>query len=111
MFTLKYQYGDRYPLRFDWLARIASTIARFWARWRRERLALLPSADLQALDDAMLKDIGVHRCMIDSAVLAGGRAEWYALVADSSWPAAAIPQARRLMPTRNLSERHSNNDI
>jgi uncharacterized protein YjiS (DUF1127 family) len=33
-------------------------------------------AKLQVLDDAMLKDIGIHRCQIESAVLNGEWAEW-----------------------------------
>jgi uncharacterized protein YjiS (DUF1127 family) len=61
MFTLNHRYGDTSPLPFDWLARIASTIARFWSRSRRERHVRLVSAELQALDDRMLKDIGLQR--------------------------------------------------
>jgi uncharacterized protein YjiS (DUF1127 family) len=68
MFTLNHRHADT-PLPFGWLARIASTIARFWSRGRRERHTRLMSAELQALDDRMLKDIGIHRCQIGSAVL------------------------------------------
>jgi len=76
MFTLDHRYGDTSPLTFNWLTRIASTIARFWSRRRWERHARRMIAELQALDDAMLKDIGIHRCQIESAVLNGEWAEW-----------------------------------
>ena len=87
MFILNHRYGDTSPLPFDWFARIASTIARFWFRSRRERHVRLTSAALQALDDRMLKDIGLRRFQIESAVLNGGRDEWYASLADTGWPA------------------------
>jgi uncharacterized protein YjiS (DUF1127 family) len=76
MFTLDHQYGGMSPFTFNWLARIASAIARFWSRRRHERHARLMIAKLQVLDDAMLKDIGIHRCQIESAVLNGEWAEW-----------------------------------
>jgi uncharacterized protein YjiS (DUF1127 family) len=76
MFTLNHRYGDTSPLPFDWLARIASTIARFWSRGHRERHTRSMIAKLHALDDAMLKDMGIHRCQIESAVRSGDWAEW-----------------------------------
>lgn len=94
MLTLHHRYGDTSPLPFNWLARIASTIARFWSSGRAKRHARLMSADLQALDDRMLKDIGLQRYQIESAVLNGGRADWYA-------PLAGM----------NSTKRHNNNDI
>jgi hypothetical protein len=54
---------------------------------REDRHARLMSAELQALDDRMLKDIGLRRFQIESAVLNGGRDEWYASLADTGWPA------------------------
>ena len=108
MFTLNHRYGDTSPIPFDWLARIASTIARFWSLRRRVRHVWLISAELHTLDDRMLKDIGLQRCQIKSAVLHGGRDVWYAPLTDTGWSAA--PQAHRTMPTRDLTERHSNND-
>ncbi len=108
MFALNHRYGDTSPLPFTWLARIASTTARFWSHRRRERHVRLASAELQSLDDRMLKDIGLRRCQIESAVLSGGRAEWYVPLADTGWPAAPIPHTRRTMPARILTERQNN---
>jgi uncharacterized protein YjiS (DUF1127 family) len=110
MFILNHPNGVTSPLTFNWPARIASTIAKFWSRGRRVPHVRLVSAELQALDDRMLKDIGIQRCRIESAVLNGGRAEWYAPLADTGWSAAAIPQTHRTMPARNSTERHNNND-
>ena len=73
MFTLNHWYGDTSRLTFNLLAWIASSIARFWSRTRRERHARLMIAKLHGLDDAMLKDMGIHRCQIESAVRNG---EW-----------------------------------
>jgi uncharacterized protein YjiS (DUF1127 family) len=98
MFTLNHRYSDTSPLRFDWLERMASTIARFWSRSRRERHMRLTSAELRGLDDRMLKDIGLQRWQIESAVLNGRQAEWCAPLADTGWPAAPIPQTHRTMP-------------
>jgi uncharacterized protein YjiS (DUF1127 family) len=108
MFALNHRYGDTSPLPFDWLARIASTIARFWSRWHRVQHVRLMSTELQALDDRMLKDIGLQRCQIESAVLSGGRAEWYVPLADTGWPAAPIPHTHRATPARILTERQNN---
>ena len=85
MFTLNHRYGDTSPIPFDWLARIASTIARFWSLRRRVRHVWLINAELHALDDRMLKDIGLQRCQI-------GRDEWYAPLTDTSWSAAPTPR-------------------
>jgi uncharacterized protein YjiS (DUF1127 family) len=103
MFILNHRYGDTSPLPFDWPARIVSTIARFWSHCRRERHVRVTSAELQALDDRMLKDIGIQRCQIESAVLNGRRAEWYAPLGDGGWPAEPIPQTHRTMPARSLT--------
>jgi uncharacterized protein YjiS (DUF1127 family) len=111
MLTLNHRHGDTSPLPLDWLARIASTIARFWSRSRLERHVRLMSAELRALDDRMLKDIGLQRCQIESAIPHGGRAEWYAPLADTGWLAAPISQTHRTMPARSLTERHNNHDI
>ena len=73
MFTLNRLYSDTSPLTFKWLARLASALARFWLRLLRERHARLMIDELQALDDATLKDIGVYRCQIESMVRTG---EW-----------------------------------
>jgi uncharacterized protein YjiS (DUF1127 family) len=94
MFTLNDQYADTSPLPFDWLARIASIIARFWSDSRRKRYVPLISAELRALDDRMLKDIGLQRYQIESALLYGQGTDWYA-------PLAGM----------NYTERHNNDDI
>jgi uncharacterized protein YjiS (DUF1127 family) len=92
MFTLNHRHGHTSPPPFGWLVRIVSTIATFWSRSRRGRHVRLMSAELQALDGRMLKDIGIHRCQIGSAVLNGGRAEWYVPIADTGWPVTPIPK-------------------
>jgi uncharacterized protein YjiS (DUF1127 family) len=61
MFTLNHAYGGASPLPSNWLARIASVIARFWSRRRGERHARLTSAELQTLDEMMLKDSNLKR--------------------------------------------------
>lgn len=100
MFTLNHRYGDTSPRPFDWLARVASAIARFWTRSRQKRHERLMIAELQALDDRTLKDIGIYRCEIEGAVLNACRAEWY-----------AIPRTHRTTLARNLTEGQHNNDI
>jgi uncharacterized protein YjiS (DUF1127 family) len=110
MHTLYHRYGDTSPLPSDWLARIASAIAGFWSRRRQGRHARLMIAELQTFDDAMLKDIGIQRCQIESAVLHGWD-EWYAPLTDTGWSAAPTPQQHRTMPACNLTERHNYNDI
>ena len=111
MYTLHHRYGDTSPLPSDWLARIASAIAGFWSRRRQGRHARLMIAELQTFDEAMLKDIGIQRCQIESAVLHGGRHVWYAPLTDAGWSAAPTPQTHRTMPARNVSEKHHYNDI
>jgi uncharacterized protein YjiS (DUF1127 family) len=108
MFTLNYLYGETSPLPIDWLTRIASTTARAWARRRRVRHVRLMSTELQALDDRMLKDIGLQRCQIESAALNRGRAGWYVPLADTNWPAAPTPRTDRTSPARKLTERQNN---
>jgi uncharacterized protein YjiS (DUF1127 family) len=111
MYTLRRRYGDTSPLTSDWLARIASAIAMFWSRRRQGRHARLMIAELQTFDDAMLKDIGIQRCQIESAVLHGARDEWYAPLTDAGWSAAPTPQTHRTVPARNSAERHNYNDV
>jgi hypothetical protein len=82
--TLNHRYGDISPSTFNWLARVASTIARVWTRRRREQHVRLMSSELQGLDDRMLKDIGIQRCRIETAVLNGRLAEWYAPLAGAA---------------------------
>ena len=111
MFTLNHRYGATSPLPSDLLARIASAIAGLWSRRRQGRHARLMIAELQTFDDAMLKDIGIQRCQIASAVLYGGRDEWYVPLGDTGWQAAPKPPAHRTIPARKLTVRHGNNDI
>src|ERR1700757_3948067 len=112
MFTLNHRYGDTSPLPSDWLARIASPIARFWSRSRQARHVRFMCAELQAFDDRMLKDIGLGRCEIESAVLHGKRIEWYAPLADNNGSAAPIPRTHRtMMPPRNLTVWYSDNGM
>jgi len=92
MFALNHRYGGVSALPFDWIARIASTIASFWSRSRRERQMRLARAELQALDDRMLKDIGLQRLQIESAALHDERRGWYVPLADTVWAVALIPQ-------------------
>jgi uncharacterized protein YjiS (DUF1127 family) len=76
MYTLNQQYGDTSPLSFDWLARFASTIARLWFRSRQDR-----HVRLDALDDRMLRDIGLQRNQIVGAMPFGRQVDWYASLA------------------------------
>ena len=78
MFTLISRRGDTSPLLSVWLAPIASSVASFWSRCCQKRHARLMRAELQALDDRMLKDIGLQRLEIESALLHGERFGWYA---------------------------------
>jgi Domain of unknown function (DUF1127) len=66
---------------------------------REDRHARLMSAELQALDDRMLKDIGLRRCQIASPMLNGRCAEWYVPLADLDWTAAPT-RAHRAMPAQ-----------
>ena len=104
MYTLHHRYSDTSPLPSDWLARVASAIARFWSRSRQGRHARLMIAELQMFDDAMLKDIGIQRCQIESAVLHGGRDVWYAPLTDAGWSAAPTPQTHRTMPAQRVGK-------
>jgi uncharacterized protein YjiS (DUF1127 family) len=97
MSTLIYRHGDASPLPYGWLARIASGIASCWSGVRRERQVRLTSAELRALDDRMLKDIGLQRFQINSAVPHGERFGWYAPLADTVWAASLIPRSHRTL--------------
>ena len=48
-----------------WSATIASPFVRIWSRVRRARMIRLTITRLEALDDHMLKDIGLHRSQIE----------------------------------------------
>ena len=48
-----------------------SSIARFWARMRRERNVRRTMVRLSALDDWTLKDIGLHRSQVESVARHG----------------------------------------
>jgi uncharacterized protein YjiS (DUF1127 family) len=111
MFTLTYRHGDTSPLPSGWLARIASNIASFCSRSRRKRHAWVMSAELQSLDDRMLKDIGLQRLQIRSAVPHSEWRGWYAPPADTVWAVALIPQSHRTMTGNNLADRHNSDDI
>jgi uncharacterized protein YjiS (DUF1127 family) len=109
MSTLIYRHGDMSPLPSGWLARIASSITGVWSRLRQKRNARLMSAELRALDDRMLKDIGLQRCQIGSAVLHGERFEWYVPSADTVWAMSLIPQSHRT-PAGHLADRYNSDD-
>jgi uncharacterized protein YjiS (DUF1127 family) len=49
-----------------WSTTTASPFIRFWSRMRRARMIRLTITRLEALDDHMLKDIGLHRSQIES---------------------------------------------
>ena len=57
----------------DWNARMPGAARRFVAAIRRRRRAARYIAELQALDDQTLADIGLHRSEIRSAVLEAER--------------------------------------
>ena len=48
-----------------WSATIASPFIRIWSRMRRAQMKRLTITRLEALDDHMLKDIGLHRSQIE----------------------------------------------
>jgi uncharacterized protein YjiS (DUF1127 family) len=48
-----------------WSATIASPFIRIWSRMRRARMKRLTITRLEALDDHVLKDIGLHRSQIE----------------------------------------------
>jgi uncharacterized protein YjiS (DUF1127 family) len=60
----------------SWSARIASPIVRFWYWMRYERRVWFTITRLQALDDHMLKDMGIHRSQIESVVRHTDRYDW-----------------------------------
>ena len=50
------------------IAKTTSSVVRFWARSHAEWRVRLTIAELAALDDHTLKDIGLERCQIESVV-------------------------------------------
>jgi uncharacterized protein YjiS (DUF1127 family) len=54
-----------------WGAYAASLLAKLWSRVFREREIRRMTAQLQALDDRMLQDIGTSRCEIELVVRHG----------------------------------------
>jgi uncharacterized protein YjiS (DUF1127 family) len=58
------------------IAKTASPVVRFWARMRAERRVRATIAKLAALDDHTLKDIGIHRCQIESVVRHSNHYRW-----------------------------------
>jgi uncharacterized protein YjiS (DUF1127 family) len=56
---------------FGWRARIRSRVVRLWSAFRRMRQMRRAIAELEVLDDRMLKDIGICRCEIESIVRYG----------------------------------------
>jgi uncharacterized protein YjiS (DUF1127 family) len=111
MFTSTYWHGDTSPHPSGWLARIARNIASFWSRSRRKRHTWVMSAELKALDDRMLKDIGLQRLEIESTVPHSERLGWYVPPADTVWAVALIPQSHRAMTENNLAGRQNSDDI
>jgi hypothetical protein len=55
---------------------VSSIATRVWANRRCKRQAWLTIADLEALDDRTLRDIGIHRSRTESIVRHGDRYEW-----------------------------------
>jgi hypothetical protein len=87
---MNHRNGDTSSPPFNGLARITSTIARFWPRRRREGHVPLMVADLRVFNDAMLKDIGLQRCR-ESVVLNWSRADWYTVITPTGRRIAPIP--------------------
>jgi len=58
-----------------WRAFVTSFIARYRSRIRRGRDRRLAITELRALDDRMLRDIGISRCDIEHRVGGGDRCE------------------------------------
>jgi uncharacterized protein YjiS (DUF1127 family) len=59
-----------------WSATIASPFISFWSRMRRARMIRLTITRLEALDDHILKDIGLHRSQIESVARHYDRHNW-----------------------------------
>jgi uncharacterized protein YjiS (DUF1127 family) len=59
------------PASFGWSGRVRSRIVRLWSAFCRAQQMRRAIAELEALDDRMLKDIGIHRCEIESIVRYG----------------------------------------
>lgn len=59
-----------------WSATTASSVIRFWSRMLRARRIRLTITRLEALDDHMLKDIGIHRSQIGSVARDRGLYHW-----------------------------------
>jgi len=59
-----------------WSATIASPFISFWSRMRRARMIRPTITRLEALDDHMLKDIGLHRSQIESVARHHDRYNW-----------------------------------
>jgi uncharacterized protein YjiS (DUF1127 family) len=57
-------------------ATIASPFIKFWSRMRRARMTRLTITRLEALDDYMLKDIGLHRSQIEGVARHHDRYNW-----------------------------------
>jgi uncharacterized protein YjiS (DUF1127 family) len=51
-----------------WIRRLGSALAREWRAYETAHLRRVAAIRLGALDDRGLKDIGLRRCEIDSAV-------------------------------------------
>jgi uncharacterized protein YjiS (DUF1127 family) len=54
------------PASFGWNARVRSRVVRLWSAICRARRMRRAVAELEALDDCLLKDIGIHRFEIES---------------------------------------------
>ncbi len=59
-----------------WNARIISRLVMLWARMRRAQNIRRTITTLESLDDRTLKDIGMHRCQIQSVVTHRDRHQW-----------------------------------
>jgi uncharacterized protein YjiS (DUF1127 family) len=56
---------------FGWSARVRARVVRLWSTVCRARQRRRAIAELEALDDRILKDIGIHRSQIESVVRRG----------------------------------------
>jgi uncharacterized protein YjiS (DUF1127 family) len=63
--------AERVPARSAWSAPARLLIARLWSTLCREWQTRRAIVRLEALDDYMLKDIGIHRSQIQSVVKHG----------------------------------------